>query len=48
MTGIFRIAVSREQRIVGLITVSAAGNVTATTAEGAKSFGRFSQIGLTI
>lgn len=36
MADIFRVAVSREQRIVGLITVSAAGGVTATTAEGHK------------
>jgi hypothetical protein len=33
MTDILRVAISREQRIVGLITVSDSGGVTATTAE---------------
>jgi hypothetical protein len=36
MTDILRVASSREQRIVGLITVSDSGRVTATTAEGRK------------
>ena len=36
MTDILRAAISREQRIVGLITVSDSGRVTATTAEGRK------------
>jgi hypothetical protein len=30
MTDILRVAISREQRIVGLITVSDSGGVTAT------------------
>jgi hypothetical protein len=33
MTDISRVAITREQRIVGLITVSDSGGVTATTAE---------------
>lgn len=36
MAEIFRVAVSREHRIVGLISVSDAGGVTATTSEGRK------------
>src|SRR5258708_29082344 len=36
MTDILRVAISREQRIVGLITVRDSGGVTATTAEGRK------------
>jgi hypothetical protein len=36
MTDILRVAISREQRIVGLITASDSGRVTATTAEGRK------------
>jgi len=36
MTDILRVAIRREQRIVGLITVSNSSGVTATTAEGRK------------